>query len=102
MSISSAVRSESFTAIQPKMNGQEQRVYDYLLHHSSSNAWCISEELGMLVTSARRALFCLRAKGLAQDVRKEYCVKTGAPVTVWAALPMMGLKYDESGQASFT
>jgi len=102
MTISTAVRNEAYLAIQPKLNKQERDVYEYLLHHASSNAWCISEELGMLITSARRALFDLRRKGWVQESGKEFCDKTGANVTVWAALPMMGLKYDESGQASFT
>ena len=102
MSISTEVRNDSFLAIQPKMNLQERNVYDFLIHNGESTAWKISESTGMLITSARRALFDLRRKGWVQESGKEFCEKTGANVTVWAALPMMVLKYDESGQASFT
>lgn len=102
MSLGVEIRRESFLAIQPKLNKQERQAYDFLIHNGECTAWKISESTGMLITSVRRALFDLRRKGWVQESGKEFCEKTGANVTVWAALPMMGLKYDESGQASFT
>lgn len=104
MTISTQVRRDSFLAIQPKMNAQERSVYEYISHHANSNAWCISEDLGMLITSARRAIFDLRRKGWVQESGKELCRKTGVNVTTWEALPMLDqvkVEYDERGQASF-
>lgn len=91
MSIATEIRNESYIAIKPKMNRQERAVWEYLDQHGKATAWEIADALGMLVTSARRALFDLRGKRWAQESGKAFCGKTGVNVTVWMALPMLPL-----------